>query len=85
MTYEMKVAGLTRNLPLCPISDTLMIGAFAGVFAGLIAQPQFSFSEIVTAMSTGFSQEFEEAALAKLLGREVATPEEARVILGLKQ
>lgn len=28
MTYEMKVAGLTRNLPLCPISDTLMIGAF---------------------------------------------------------
>ena len=24
-------------------------------------------------------------ALAKLLGREVATPEEARVILGLKQ
>jgi adenine phosphoribosyltransferase len=24
----MKVAGLTRNLPLCPISDTLMIGAF---------------------------------------------------------
>ncbi len=28
MMYEMKVAGLTRNLPLCPISDTLMIGAF---------------------------------------------------------
>ena len=28
MTYEMKVAGPTRNLPLCPISDTLMIGAF---------------------------------------------------------
>ncbi len=28
MTYEMKVAGLTRSLPLCPISDTLMIGAF---------------------------------------------------------
>ena len=28
MTYEMKVVGLTRNLPLCPISDTLMIGAF---------------------------------------------------------
>ena len=28
MTYEMKVAGLTRDLPLCPISDTLMIGAF---------------------------------------------------------
>ena len=28
MTYEMHVAGLTRQLPLCPISDTLMIGAF---------------------------------------------------------
>ena len=28
MTYEMHVAGLTRRLPLCPINDTLMIGAF---------------------------------------------------------
>ena len=28
MTYEIQVAGLTRHLPLCPISDTLMIGAF---------------------------------------------------------
>ncbi len=28
MTYEMTVAGLKRRLPLCPISDTLMIGAF---------------------------------------------------------
>ena len=28
MTDEMKVAGLKRQLPLCPISDTLMIGAF---------------------------------------------------------
>ncbi|MCI9548636.1 MAG: adenine phosphoribosyltransferase [Oscillospiraceae bacterium] len=28
MTYEMRVAGLTRALPLCPISDTLTIGAF---------------------------------------------------------
>ena len=28
MTYEMKVAGLTRSLPLCPISDKLKIGAF---------------------------------------------------------
>ncbi len=28
MTYEMHVAGLTRRLPLCPISDKLMIGAF---------------------------------------------------------
>lgn len=28
MTYEMTVAGLKRQLPLCPVSDTLMIGAF---------------------------------------------------------
>ena len=28
MTYEMTVAGLKRQLPLCPISDTVMIGAF---------------------------------------------------------
>ena len=28
MTYEMTVAGVTRQLPLCPISDKLMIGAF---------------------------------------------------------
>lgn len=28
MTYEMTVAGLKRQLPLCPISDELMIGAF---------------------------------------------------------
>ena len=26
--YRMKVAGLERDLPLCPISDKLMIGAF---------------------------------------------------------
>ena len=28
MTYELSVAGLRRELPLCPLSDTLMIGAF---------------------------------------------------------
>lgn len=28
MTYEMTVAGLKRQLPLCPIGDKLMIGAF---------------------------------------------------------
>ena len=31
MTYEMRVAGLTRRLPLCPIGGGLMIGAF-GVY-----------------------------------------------------
>ncbi|WP_251448498.1 phosphoribosyltransferase family protein [Vermiculatibacterium agrestimuris] len=28
MTYELSVAGLRRELPLCPLNDTLMIGAF---------------------------------------------------------
>lgn len=28
MTYEMKIAGLTRHLPLCRITDELYIGAF---------------------------------------------------------
>ena len=28
MTYELTVAGLTRQLPLCPINDELMIAAF---------------------------------------------------------
>ncbi len=28
MTYELKVAGLTRDLTLCPISDSLYIAAF---------------------------------------------------------
>ena len=28
MVYKIEVAGLTRNLPLCPISDELYIGAF---------------------------------------------------------
>ena len=28
MFYEMQIAGLTRQLPLCKVSDTLYIGAF---------------------------------------------------------
>ncbi len=28
MTYEMTVAGVKRQLPLCPISDSMMIAAF---------------------------------------------------------
>lgn len=27
-TYEMTIAGLKRSLPICPVSDTLSIGAF---------------------------------------------------------
>ena len=28
MVYEMEIAGLKRQLPLCPINDELYIGAF---------------------------------------------------------
>ncbi len=28
MTYKMNVAGLTRDLPLCPLNDSLMIASF---------------------------------------------------------
>ena len=28
MTYKMNVAGLTRDLPLCPLNDSLMLAAF---------------------------------------------------------
>ena len=27
-TYEIKIAGLTRSLPLCRVNDNLYIGAF---------------------------------------------------------
>ena len=28
MTYPMTIAGVKRELPLCPLNDSLMIGAF---------------------------------------------------------
>ena len=28
MTYEIDIAGLTRELPICPLNDELAIGAF---------------------------------------------------------
>ena len=28
MVYRMNIAGLTRELPICPISDTLSIAGF---------------------------------------------------------
>ena len=33
MTYEMDIAGLKRDLPLCKVSDDLYIGAFV-MFGG---------------------------------------------------
>ncbi len=52
-----------------PAMIALIIGAILGVVAGLIAQPQYSFVQIVTAMASGYKGEFENAAVAKLLNR----------------
>lgn len=52
-----------------PAMISLVIGAFGGVIAGLIAQPQFTFKEIVTSMASGFSGTFEVEAIGKLLNR----------------
>ncbi len=52
-----------------PAMIALIIGALLGVIAGLIAQPQYSFVQIVTAMASGYKGEFENAAVAKLLNR----------------
>lgn len=52
-----------------PAMIALIIGAILGVVTGLIAQPQYSFVEIVTAMANGYKGEFENAAVAKLLNR----------------
>ena len=52
-----------------PAMIALIIGAILGVFAGLIAQPQYTFVELVTAMASGFKGDFENAAVAKLLNR----------------
>lgn len=52
-----------------PAMIALFLGALLGVVAGLIAQPQFTFVQLVTSMASGFSGQFENAAVAKLLNR----------------
>ena len=61
MYYEMKIAGLDRKLPLCPLNDKLMIGAFvifgdaeltvASAAELLKKTPEFDY--IITAESKG--------------------------------
>ena len=61
MYYEMEIAGLTRQLPLCPVTDDLYIGAFimfgdveitvAAAEALLKKAPEFDI--LVTAESKG--------------------------------
>lgn len=52
-----------------PAMLALLAGALAGAVVALIAQPQFTFNEVVTAFASGFSGEFEVAAVGKLLNR----------------
>lgn len=70
-TYEMKIAGLDRSLPLCPISDELKIGAFvifgdpelttACAAALLEKAPEYDY--IITAESKGIPIAHEMARL----------------------
>lgn len=52
-----------------PAMIALFIGAILGVIAGLIAQPQFTFAQLVTSMASGYSGEFEVEAVGRLLNR----------------
>ncbi len=52
-----------------PAMIALFIGAILGVIAGLIAQPQFTFAELVTSMASGYKGEFEVEAVGRLLNR----------------
>jgi len=52
-----------------PAMIALIIGALLGVIVGLIAQPQYTFVQIVTAMASGFKGEFENGDVARLLNR----------------
>ena len=71
-TYEMKIAGLDRSLPLCPISDKLKIGAFV-IFgdpelttacAKELLEKAPDYDYIITAESKGIPIAHERARLA---------------------
>jgi len=52
-----------------PATIALLVGAVMGVIVALIAQPQFSFVQVLTSLASGFSGEFEVEAIGKLLNR----------------
>ena len=52
-----------------PATIALLIGAIMGVIVAFIAQPQFTYTQVLTALASGFSGEFEVAAVGKLLNR----------------
>lgn len=69
MFYEMKIAGLERKLPLCPINDELYIGAFVMfgdveitcAAASELLKKAPEFDVIVTAESKGIPLAYEMA------------------------
>ncbi len=69
MFYEMKIAGLERELPLCPINDELYIGAFVMfgdveitcAAASELLKKAPEFDVIVTAESKGIPLAYEMA------------------------
>ena len=52
-----------------PATIALLVGAVMGVIVAFIAQPQFTYTQVLTALASGFSGEFEVAAVGKLLNR----------------
>ena len=52
-----------------PATIALLAGALMGVIVAFIAQPQFTYTQVLTALASGFSGEFEVAAVGKLLNR----------------
>ena len=52
-----------------PATIALLVGALMGVIVALIVQPQFTYVQVLTALASGFSGEFEVAAVGKLLNR----------------
>ena len=52
-----------------PATIALLAGAVMGVIVAFIAQPQFTYTQVLTALASGFSGEFEVEAIGKLLNR----------------
>ena len=52
-----------------PATIALLVGALMGVICAFIAQPQFDYTQVLTALASGFSGEFEVEAVGKLLNR----------------
>ena len=52
-----------------PATIALLVGAMMGVIVAFIAQPQYTYTQVLTSLASGFSGEFEVAEVAKLLNR----------------